>query len=1344
MSKSKYSDFGRLVRSLRLAKGYSTQVEPADFVGVSQQTFSRWEAGLSRPRPKELVRLAAVLGDNASALSAAAGYTSSSSVTVSFDRPLPLASLNPDSFEHFCLDFLAVLLQGKAEVHAAGKTGHAQAGIDIKAQFQDGEIDTYQCKREQQFGPEKVKLAISQHHIPSRNKIILLSRVASPEARNQAESIPGWNIWDQTDITLKFRTLPKQEQVRLVDIYFPSQRFALTGEREPGPWLSADEFFAPLLIEGGVFNHRWKLVGRNKELIQIEEAFEDPKTRVVNLIGRAGEGKSRVLRAAVALLTERNHHRRILFASPTEEITAKALEDLGSSEKLVVVDDLHDRSDLKLLLRYAADPASQSQLLLVYRSYWTDNVQREIMQSGFSDSAIVSVKLTRPTKTDAIALATQVLETHGASTGHAEAIAELAYDSPLAVVIGAQIVAKEGVNPQLFGSNNTFRSAVLSRYQKLVARELAQGRDQELIRSILRVLALTQPVDPDDAHFIALLASAESISAPDATRLLRLLKEGGILFARGANYRLSPDLLADSIIETECITLDGQSNGYAERLFDHAIPAYKEHVLLNLGRLDWRRNEGDTSESRLLDRFWERLAWTDDYLRADVKAAAAVAYFQPCQALAFAHRLVEEGHGEDSDVGRIVEAVSYTPRFLEEVCELLWEMGRNDTRPTNQHPYHGIRLLTSLAKPDPRKPKDYVGRTVDFAMSLLDSPESWEGAHTPLDVLSAALEADGTYASPTSSRQITFTRYSIPNRWARDVRKRVVEELIGSLAHSNMWRALLAARYIADALRGPLGGGDDSGGWTEEFEEILSLVDQSIDHRPIPLLVLVRLAESVQWHAEYGRQRAQELARRIISRLDLNLETRTCRALVDGLGTLTWFAADHVSGRARCAQAASDLCEELSSVYIDPSELATFLESCLLKLTSPFASLGYGHSGLFISRLLKANVRLAACIVEDVEHVKFVRLSEHIGRALAVLLEHNRASAHAYVRRLLEQTDRHLSAVAEAYAQANLATLSSVDMEVLRTIFSSSNETVLWTFDSLLMNVARVDPRLAIELASNVDLAMILRDNDNLFMTLASEDSVPFNLIEDVQLKEFVERLRAPSRIDHYWVNRFLEKATRRRPEWVTQLAVNRLADMMEAKDWDRDVIGKLFEESGGSDLLSLSDGPRCLRYMMDWATACNPDGPFEYEFPKMIRAFCDVANLRFTNAIESWLTPSTSSQLRILCELLRAAGPELLRTQESFVAHVLEIARLAGRKTHREVETALVIAGSTGPKSGPSGEPFPSDLKLKSLADERLARIARTDAAYGLYERLRTHAIKEIEACMKEGRRLDAEDEEA
>nr|CCA84802.1 putative transcriptional regulator, XRE family [Ralstonia syzygii R24] len=1340
---TRYAALGERIRSLRTAVGIATQAELALQLGASQQTVSRWEAGTSRPRANDLAKLAAVLKVDVMELSHAAGYAPEVT-TVSFDRPLPLPSLLPDSFEYFCLDLLSTHLQGKADVHPAGKTGHKQYGIDIEARFENDELYTYQCKREAQFGPEKVKKVIKDQTIPAKKKHILLSRVASPDARNEIRRVSGWDLWDQVDITRIFRNLPKREQVRIVDIYFPTQRFALTGELAAGPWQSVDAFFAPLLEDGQPFNQRWELVGRTAELVDLARAFADRSVLAVSLIGRAGEGKSRVLRSALDAFATQHPGVRVVVASPTEEITAKSLEDLGAGEKLLVVDDVHDRGDLVQLIRYVADGRSQARLFLVYRPYWSDFVQLELVRHGLSGNLARSITLTKPTKQDGIALATQVLAKNGAPIDAAEAIAAVAYDSPLAVVVGAHIVANDGVHPELFGSNEVFRMTVLKHYERVVAQGIAQGKDQERVHKILRVLALIQPVVPDDKHVLELLASVEGIEAPDASRLVRVLVGAGVLFKRGARYRLSPDLLADSIIETACITPSGASNGYAESLFAASIPEHKEHVLLNLGRLDWRRNQGDTSESTLLDGLWSQIVWMDDYVNAQVKAAAAAAYFQPRQALTLARRLIDEGHGQDKDVCRIIHGATYSLSHLADACLLLWEVGQHDERPTHQHPNHAIRQLTELATPDPRKPTEFVECVVDFALSHLDYPESWKGPYTPFEVLKGALATEGHFTSAATSRAITISTFAIQRERVKQVRQRIIAELLSSLSNASQRRAFLAAQHLADALRGPIAAQPGvADPWGDEFLETLEKIDALLGTVIVTAPVLVKVAESVCWHAFNGTERTQASAQLILKRLDRDLDTRTVRAFLDAWGTYTWPVGS--AGRAQHDAEVDALSRELGTLYPEPARLAQFLHDRLDDIARATGSPDHGSARLFLNRLLQSNVPLARHLVQGHLRGESSQLSPHTGCALGVLLTSVQEEASTLVESMLAGGDAHLQVVAEGYLFAtNLAPYSALDIDALRRIFASREGRILWYTPQIAHEVARNDKRLAIELITSVDVDCAVRYARDFFMWIVHEDTIPFDMIHDDQLRRLIGGLRHVTRLDDYWVNAFLNKAIRRVPDSVIELARTRIDDAIASGDWGKRPLGGVLGDRDAFDLISLSEGREILRGLLDWALGRIGDYAFSYRFAELIKTLCSPYDAACVAALEDWLAGGTDEHFKVITAIVREAGSRFIYSHEGFVARALKAARSVGRKTHKDLSSAIFGASMSGLRSGAPGQPFPFDLELKTMSEQRLALLAKSDPAFDLYRELRDYAVREIERQLEQGRRMDEEDADA
>ncbi|MBN0119856.1 hypothetical protein JTL56_33465, partial [Pseudomonas aeruginosa] len=106
-----------------------------------------------------------------------------------------------------------------------------------------------------------------------------------------------------------------------------------------------------------------------EELEKLTEYVLDDNLLVTMLLGAPGNGKTRLLREVVERVREQQPDIGILFVSPTEDVKAQHLEELGRGTKLLIIDDAHDRDDLAQLMRYASVAENEARLLISLRSY---------------------------------------------------------------------------------------------------------------------------------------------------------------------------------------------------------------------------------------------------------------------------------------------------------------------------------------------------------------------------------------------------------------------------------------------------------------------------------------------------------------------------------------------------------------------------------------------------------------------------------------------------------------------------------------------------------------------------------------------------------------------------------------------------------------------------------------------------------------------------------------------------------------------------------------------------------------------------------------------------------------
>ncbi|EJN16296.1 Helix-turn-helix protein [Bradyrhizobium sp. YR681] len=1324
MAPPPYDALGRLLVELRQKAGIESQAELATLVKSSQQTVSRWEAGLSRPRDKQMPLIAAVLKAEVADLFTAAGFTQKTAV-VSFDQPFPIDGLTPDSFERFCRHFLQAMYP-EARVEHAGGQGHTQDGLDVTANFPDGTTFSFQCKRVDQFGPQKVRDAVAKHTAAAAKKVLLLTKIASPQDRAVIKSHPDWEIWDREDISYKIRQFPIADQVRLVDIFFRGQRFALLGVNEAGPWETSDEFFAAFNNAEGVFNHVWNLVGRRGDLDALKQALSEPSVSAVLLIGTGGSGKSRVLKQAVEAFEADNKGIVVRYLSRNAELTKKSLEDLGGKEKLLVVDDAHDQSDLQMLFQYAADPSNKAKLFLSFRPYGLDHIKAQASIFSLVGPSLREIVLERLTQAESEQLAGQVLKKHGGPISAAKDIARLTRDCPLATVVGAQVVAKEKRRLDLAQHEDTFRTLLFSRFQTIIAGQIGNKSEAETIKNVLRMLALLQPIHPEDSALLHVIEQVENVKPHDASRIMRLLTEAGVLFKRGAQFRLSPDVLADYIIEEHCVGALGASSGYAETVFAHASEKQAEHLLINLSRLDWRRSNGDPSNSKLVDGVWSKLKPERDYSDPHIKAVAAVAYYQPSKAIEFAERLIHEGKFLQQ-LPEILRNAAFNFAQVRPACEALWELGKHDSRPLAQHPEHPIRILAELCEVQPNKPLVYNEAIVDFGLSLLERPDAWQYAYTPLDILTPIFDTEG-HITESHNFSLTFKPHFVRVEAIKSLRAKVLTQIIDLLFDPEIRIGVLAADALSKAFRYPMGMFNSTVSpktrdeWTGVFVEGLSALEAALRARPVDDLVQLSVWKAISWHIQYGKGDATDAARRLQAGLPKSLGFRTLTVLVDGHG-IEFRRIDPIKHREKWAAHISTLVSDLETTYPGAEARRAFIGNLLASIARNYKRSSAVPYTLY-EALTRSSIEFGRATLANALAHSESETARFLPGALIALWDHSPDEARAAIEKLLATgREQFLASVAQAYYRLLASGLyNEADIAVLRSLLSNPNASVVRNAINALTTLPEENVSLVIELtrAANIGESEQLADElltvfsfNGLFKHLAKED-----------VECLLDKLMAIAELDGHWVEEFLAQASQAFPRETMNFFMRRVDRAGENEEWKYRPIN---HGPYGHVPLRFHDSgiyPELLRTVAEWMRA-GKGKPFLFGyrarelFETCFRPF-DGETVKF---LEEWIATSDEQDMDLIAGILNEAHHSFVFTHRPFVERYLEKAKQVGPEALKRAIGALFSSAISGVRSGAAGEPMPRDVSMKEQSEQILQSLPRFSPAHKLYDGIRKHA---------------------
>jgi len=812
---------------------------------------------------------------------------------------LPLFEISDEAFDRFCTD-LASYLPEFHNVHRYGRRGDPQDGIDAAGDRGNQHVGL-QYRRVRRFGPQAFLDTVADTTYEADGYILTLASQASRDLRKAARSTPNWELWDADDIAREVRRLPNTASRRLLDTYFGADwRRAFLGLQGPGAFHTIEDHFSPMMREGLLFDHRAPLVGRGEVIRGIKGITGANNLSIVVLPGRGGIGKSRVLKAAAEAIVEEGW--TVLFADENTPFDSNSLDELPPEPCVVFVDDAHRRRDLGELLSHVARRANPTRLVLAIRPEGQAPIQAELRQSSV-DVRLVTwhPQLRELSRDDGEELAR--LELGPDLARYARQLFAATHDCTMVTVVGARLLRERRIPPGLLERDQEFRDTVLARFRDVVLGRVPDSVDQDLARRVLELVSALQPINPDAEAFRAAAATFVGVRMSELARTLDSLETAGILVRRGFSVRIVPDVLADYVLGNVCLTSRGEPTGFADELFSAFGAVSFDSLLANLGEVDWRIRSSSGSPTPLLDNIWT--AFESRYREADnmerqrlMGMLRGVAAYQPERTLSLAEWTVANPAVDGPDSGFVInrnEAVIWMlPKLIEDCAygehlgravELLWRLGRNDARPTNQFPDHPMRVLTRIGGYSPTTPLAVSEEVASRAMRWLDDPVVHTYGHSPFDVIEHLLAKTGL--DPVGDgRQITYGHIQVNPEVTRNLRRKIIGLALRSLVTAHPKVAVRAARLLDEGLRDPIGffgrqvGPDEKQRWEQEQLEILDGLLQAVGKITDPL-VRLHVRDDVRWSARNGHSAAiRDAARAVWDAIDDDSELRLTRALI--------------------------------------------------------------------------------------------------------------------------------------------------------------------------------------------------------------------------------------------------------------------------------------------------------------------------------------------------------------------------------------------------------------------------------------------------------------------------------
>lgn len=1318
----KYKELANKIRTYRINAGYPDQKSFSIALGMtSQQAVSRWETGSTRPKKDSLIKAAKILGVTAEELLILAKYeVPSNSQATPYVKPFPVDSLSPFEFEQFCLKLLDYKYP-ECKVHIAGSQGHSQDGIDIDVIFPDGTVHTYQCKNEKEFGPKKVSQAVSIHKRSAKKKFLLLSRIASPQSRLEINKHNDWDIWDKEDISNKVRDLSIAEQKRIVSLFFRGQSLSLLGDDDLSPFQSPDDFYLQFNDKKSIFNHSWDIIGRDKELEQISNSL-NTQYPITVISGAGGIGKSKVIKE---LLDNKafNIGNKTWLLSPPSDITKKALvetETLDNSSRLIVIDDAHEEGDLDVILSYVAQ-SKNVKLLISTRSYGLSKIINEINRHiPVFDKASNLIEIYPLDVKEATELSKQVLSAKGADVDLSHSISKVTGDCTLATVIGSYIVAENDTPVALLANEEKFKGLLFSKFESVIAGKLSDSIERSKVSKILTIISLVQPFDTKDDSIAEILKELENIDINDYKQTINLLVESGLLFRRGNGYRLSPDMLSDYIIQKSCTNDNGESLGYAEKVFKFSPPRHLENILINLGKLDWKLNSGDTSHSRFLTDVWKvitREEHVSDHLAHAVKA---VAFYQPEKALEYVDACIRKNDFK-STLPDIIKYAAYNYGSLRQSCELLWDIITNENNNDLSKKKYALSVLTDMATVEPNKPLYFIEFVVDFSIELLKYFDTSKVETTPFDILKGAMKTYG-HTSEYDGKVVTTTRFNVNHAAIKETRKKIIDSAIELLSSNNLAKSIMAASFLHKCISPPINS--ETSDWYKEFEITISGIYEKVQSTHD--LTLIEILRTLHW-THRGNKEFKDITDKVFKSLPNTIDFKVRLALIDGNNQLFNENPYEIDdSRPHIAKIVNELRNKFSS----EKEIFEFVSKLLIEIDSLKAIKSYYPFFLF-EDLSNKSEDMCLLILDYANLHPDSVISKCVSNSIYSLYKVSESQARKQALRIIDSKELSLMYELASALPRVLHSAISVDnyeIDIIKALNAEANVELKKAVIRAINKVIEIDKAKGLELLSEIDISKSSTICDEV-LSIFREQNLPVSNLNSDYLNSILDKMVKLYKLDGYWIEQFLVTLAKIHPVLLSNFIKSRLSYCSEINDWKYEVI---FDVHRDNQLISFeSDDIKesIFNDLIDWIIEFKNKNPaFNEEISSVIKYLFGSLRNQLIESLNQRLAKYENNVIDVLKYILKKLDNDFIFDNQEFIETYLGYCKRISREKYLAATNSLYSETVYGKvRTRIPGEASQSDIDYLEQVKSAKARISQFSPLFDLYSQVEKHAEGEI-----------------
>lgn len=343
-----------------------------------------------------------------------------------------------------------------------------------------------------------------------------------------------------------------------------------------------------------VINHHYALQGRKQELEDISKLLLGDGVRILLVRGGRGIGKTRLAIEYAKKIEEDKEWTPVFIRTQAEKFEEHLNELSAAKNYVIIADDADSYKDIDKLISLANRHgwSDKIKLILLAKPDSIDSLKKMVFPQ-YEEKQVIERSLSKLSNEETVNLLKEL--------GVAEEIDQrmmfnICKDSPMLAVMAVKLF-REGIRPEHLSQEEIIRKTLDKALDGLRAEHKANHI------KFLEILSAVAPISIRDEKIQEKIAGVMGISIEEIKEIIQDLIKEGLIETRAGKIRITPDMLADHILNSKCYDNKGEPTGFHQKIIQDFSDTALKQVIRNIAQTEFKSKTGKT----LLDDFSEEL-----------------------------------------------------------------------------------------------------------------------------------------------------------------------------------------------------------------------------------------------------------------------------------------------------------------------------------------------------------------------------------------------------------------------------------------------------------------------------------------------------------------------------------------------------------------------------------------------------------------------------------------------------------------------------------------------------------------------------------------------------------------